>query len=432
MDPPGASLETTYVDMERDIHCERRVQSSAEASRQQQEVAAHGRTQPQPEQRKLPPSLPRFKDQAMGHSERSVLPVAVIPEEAAAAAMHPATQQQRTTNSPWQQEDIHLPRFKDQAMEDHVAPAIPVAPTNVYGHPHRQISGLTGPTFKDQMREAAPPPMVSSRHIHAMTDRPQSLSRDTFIELQNEGFPSGLIQQLDALKQVYAARYWIVDNSGSMLKPDCVRFVPHSQKVAGCSRWDELCRTVEQHAALAAKIHAKTYFRWLNDPGARLGPAEICIQNQNDVDILRRTMEQMQPGGRTPLTQHIQELEQLIRNADYESTGQKAVVVIATDGLPTDLRAESTEQCKTEFVQALRRLGSLQVWIVVRLCTNDEDVIEYYRKLDGQLEFEIEVIDDFVNEAKQVARFNGWLGYVRNIAFRVSYILYQLTHVYTC
>ncbi|KAI2506864.1 hypothetical protein MHU86_7549 [Fragilaria crotonensis] len=49
--------------------------------------------------------------------------------------------------------------------------------------------------------------------------------------------------------------------------------------------------------------------------------------------------------------------------------------------------------------------------MVVRLCTNDDNVLGYYEKLDGQLELNLEVLDDYMDEAKEVNKYNPWLTY---------------------
>jgi hypothetical protein len=91
--------------------------------------------------------------------------------------------------------------------------------------------------------------------------------------------------------------------------------------------------------------------------------------------------------------------------------GTKVVVVLATDGLPTDSHGQCDITTKREFTQALRSLEGLPVWIVVRLCTDEDDVVEYYNNLDAQLELSIEVLDDFTQEAKEVCAKNAWLNY---------------------
>eukprot|EP00980_Cylindrotheca_fusiformis_P022116 scaffold8999_cov73-Cylindrotheca_fusiformis.AAC.1 len=91
--------------------------------------------------------------------------------------------------------------------------------------------------------------------------------------------------------------------------------------------------------------------------------------------------------------------------------GRKVVIVIATDGLPTDERGYGGSNHNQEFVDALRMLEGLPVWVVVRLCTDDEDVVNFYNELDGQLELSIEVLDDFTGEAVEVTTENPWLNY---------------------
>lgn len=89
---------------------------------------------------------------------------------------------------------------------------------------------------------------------------------------------------------------------------------------------------------------------------------------------------------------------------DLRKAGERVVIVIATDGLPTDTN-------KQGFVETLRLLEGLPVWVVIRLCTDEDDVVSFYNDLDGQLELSIEVLDDFCGEAQEVYGENPWLNY---------------------
>ena len=47
----------------------------------------------------------------------------------------------------------------------------------------------------------------------------------------------------------------------------------------------------------------------------------------------------------------------------------------------------------------------------MRLCTNSDDIIEYWNDLDRQLEAPLEVLDDAEAEAKETTSPNPWLTY---------------------
>jgi len=240
--------------------------------------------------------------------------------------------------------------------------------------------------------------------------------------LIGQGFSSGLANSLCTNGERFPLRFWIVDNSGSMNSPDghrTVETMKHNDvKVVDCTRWEEIKECVNFHAQLSTLIGAPTVFRLLNDPGARVGPQEFSVLGkksvtQNDSDMVRSIMSKVRPSGFTPLRDHIFSIrDQILAYAeDLKSSGQKAVVVIATDGTPTDEVGISSEFARHQFIEAMRLLEGLPVWIVIRLCTDDDEVVEFYNELDEQLELSLEVLDDYVGEAKEVYGFNRWLNY---------------------
>jgi hypothetical protein len=119
------------------------------------------------------------------------------------------------------------------------------------------------------------------------------------------------------------------------------------------------------------------------------------------------------PGGVTPLSEHVQEISMYIDSMkdDLNANGLKAAVILATDGLPSDRYGQSSQFQLNEFKQALRSLEGLPVWVVIRLCTDDDNVVDFYNNIDNELELSLDVLDDFVAEAKEVYEHNKWLNY---------------------
>ena len=170
-----------------------------------------------------------------------------------------------------------------------------------------------------------------------------------------------------------------------------------------CSRWAELTQSLRFHAELAHYGSVPTEFRMLNrgspvqvgfgrdDKFAQTPPDKFCQQLEDS------------PAGGTPLCRHIREIthEISLRAESLRQAGQLACVVIATDGEASD----------GNLVEAMRPLKNLPVWIVVRLCTNESKVVEYWSQIDHQLELNMDVLDDFQGEAMEIYKHNSWLTY---------------------
>jgi Mg-chelatase subunit ChlD len=270
------------------------------------------------------------------------------------------------------------------------------------------------------------PPMAPPTAPSAINDSPLD-NMQVRQMLQQQGYTTGLIEALRRNKLAYAQSIWVVDNSGSMQTRDGHRIVSgktseSALKFVECSRWAEMQQTVDYHAQMAALLHAPTTFRLLNDPGRVCGPQIFSIavpdpagnsQIDEELSIAVSTMQNTQPGGVTPLTQHVQAIRQhiLSMQSQLSHNGTKVAIVLATDGLPSDAQGYSNDSVKSDFVSALRSLEGLPVWIVVRLCTDEDDVVQYWNDLDSQLELSLEVLDDFESEAKEVHTMNPWLTY---------------------
>jgi len=237
--------------------------------------------------------------------------------------------------------------------------------------------------------------------------------------LKGQGFTKGLIQSITRSNDSFPLRIWVVDNSGSMTTSDGHRTHLTSDnrvRLLNCTRWAELRDTVSYHAQLAALLEAPTSFRLLNPACgieqfgvAERGPEHIS----EDLRTAINNIGMISPGGVTPLSEHVREISMYVDSMkdQLNRSGQKAVVIIATDGLPSDRYGQNSQFQLNEFKQALRSLEGLPVWVVIRLCTDDDEVVDFYNNIDNELELSLDVLDDFVAEAKEVYEHNKWLNY---------------------
>jgi len=241
--------------------------------------------------------------------------------------------------------------------------------------------------------------------------------------MREQGFTTGLARAMTQNNATFPLRIWVIDNSGSMNRPDGHRLVESATrkdvKVVSCTRWTEIQQTVDYHVQMAALLQAPTVFRLLNDPGRAVGPQQFSVGENgpdnldHEVALAQSVMLNANPAGVTPLVAHILEIRQNVLNLEpkLRQDGTKVAIILATDGLPTDGFGTCNDSTKRDLVNALKSLEGLPVWVVIRLCTDEEDVVEFYNSLDSQLELSLEVLDDFMEEAKEVYEHNKWLNY---------------------
>lgn len=198
-------------------------------------------------------------------------------------------------------------------------------------------------------------------------------------------------------------RYFVCDDSGSMSTSDGHRLVHNNgnSKFVSCTRWNELTAALQFHASLAKAAKAPTQFRLLN------GAPPIMIGDGTDYDNSKfqsfLSILQSSPSGGTPLCRHIREIIQEITAIapQLRAQGQRACVVIATDGESSD----------GNVADALRPLKDLPAWVVIRLCTDEDRIVDYWNNIDNDLELDMDVLDDLEGEAKEIAAVNPWLNY---------------------
>ena len=154
------------------------------------------------------------------------------------------------------------------------------------------------------------------------------------------------------------------------------------------------------HAELAHTSMAPTQFRLLNGSV----PIEIGVRRDDGFNLSRfNGFLDSEPQGGTPLCRHIKEVVMKIKQMEPElvANNSKCAIVIATDGESSD----------GNMSQALKQLEGLPVWVVVRLCTDQERIVNYWNEIDTELELNMDVLDDLKGEAEEVTACNPWLNY---------------------
>jgi len=299
----------------------------------------------------------------------------------------------------------------NQYKHDDTVVPIPLPSTYNVGQPVRRQTFQPEPSFK----------IPAASPNNAMDDG--TLTDDQISALKSQGYTTGMAKAIAQSNVTFPRRFWVVDNSGSMAATDGNRIIASSGnktfKMCSCTRWKEIQETVEYHAQIAGLLKSPTIFRLLNNPGARVGPQEFGVADKvdsmipNDIQVAQQTINRATPSGVTPLVSHINHIREqvLLLKPQLSAEGRKVVIILATDGLPSNDYGVTSDQERAMFINSLRSLEGLPVWIVVRLCTNNESVVEFYNSIDAQLELSIEVLDDFTGEAEEVYEVNPWLNY---------------------
>jgi hypothetical protein len=199
----------------------------------------------------------------------------------------------------------------------------------------------------------------------------------------------------------------LIDDSGSMatavtVPPGADPYGPRP------TRWTEVQRYCNTVVDLAAALDPDGIdVRFLNRPGfshvtsmAQVAPAFGPL-----------------PTGFTPLTMAV---TSILREKAHVIAEKKLLLVIATDGEPTD---PSGKVDISSFTQVLRG-RPINVFVSIIACTDDEGSVGYLNKLDRVIP-RLDVTDDFQSERSEVLRAQG-------ASFRFSFGDYVVKSLLGC
>jgi len=229
--------------------------------------------------------------------------------------------------------------------------------------------------------------------------------------LAHHGMPAGL--QTTAGRATYEHTFCILDNSRSMLKRDAKKLITtdaaHQQRrYETVTRWEEVTSALTTLIAVSHAASLPTELRLLNkgapvtvgdgDGGSGDGGVEAAT-------ALLRT----EPSGLTPMCKQIAGVVERVRAMApaLTSRGKRALLVIVTDG-------ESTDGSPADVLKALQ---GLPLTVVVRLCTDEADIAEYWHAVSAALDVDVRVLRPIAAEARAVAAVNPWLTYGEPLHF---------------
>ncbi len=249
--------------------------------------------------------------------------------------------------------------------------------------------------------------------------------------LSRLGLPRGLARLAQDEAARVGLRVFLLDNSGSTNTLDGKRLLPGSDVAQTCTRWQEISHMALVAARLGAATGVPCEFHLLNRrsvapagsaPYAALreGQDYLCTRSAAEVEALRLFLESVEPSGVTALAERLGALAPRFqrfsreRGEETESRHKLVFLVIATDGAPTpQFDGRPTKAAAEAALRELRRLAAtLPLRLVVRLCTDEREAVDFWNDADKELELGVDVLDDLEAEAKEIAAVgNGWLAY---------------------
>ena len=216
------------------------------------------------------------------------------------------------------------------------------------------------------------------------------------------GWPSGLGKTFMESNEHIDLRFVIIDNSRSMLKREAHRLIggrvddPHMEV---CSRWEQVTSSILSLISLADAAEAPTEVRLLNKAEPVMVGLGISETSMEEIT----TLLAIEPSGLTPLCKQLQEVIDTIRDMEQQlrDSGKKAFLLIVTDGESTD----------GNVAEMLKTLQGLPLQIVIRMCTEELEVCDYWENINASLDLDIRILNDVMVEAQRCMESNPWLTY---------------------
>ena len=191
------------------------------------------------------------------------------------------------------------------------------------------------------------------------------------------------------------ARLWVVENSYAMQKKDAklLKATANFERIVhkeGVTRWEELSQCIDFHSKMAARCWIPTKFWLVNDPGGNMpkrfglcwgGPEGVSAELEQVNSVMDTVAVDHKAN---PLAKQINRIEKYLSKeaSRLDECDEFVGVVVCTQGVPTDERGNKGPDVIKDFVRSLVSLSNLPVKIIFRLCTDNDQVVDFYNTLD--------------------------------------------------
>lgn len=264
------------------------------------------------------------------------------------------------------------------------------------------------PSAPSPASEAASAPL--QRQMSVLRDAHSgAVSEERLVQL---GLPYEVAKLVAQESKQIARRIFVLDNSGSTATMDgkILDDVNGRKSWRRCSRWDEIKHMALNHARWSKEFGVPAEFVLLNtfSGGGALqegmdflmvDPTKDNVEEQ--VAAVQTLLDNTRPRGPTPVTEMLRRIREQLQPQAMElaRNGQQVIVVLVTDGLPSP---DGRRIDHDALIQELRRYSmDLPAHLVVRLCTDDDKVADFYNQVDAEVELQLEIVDDMRGEAQE-------------------------------
>lgn len=238
------------------------------------------------------------------------------------------------------------------------------------------------------------PPAYENHH--------ESYTNEQMQELQALGFSPVLSHEMFR-SNTNELKIFLLDDSGSMNCGDAQKYLYTENIFKDCSRLDELKQFVRDQSKFCNIMGKNAKFLFINDL--------YNMKDLSDYPQFLSYIDNKRTRGSTPIKESLQYvIDNILTQDDDIINGMKKVtIILATDGYPND-KGQLDNEGGTRFLMK-QIIENYDSHFVLRLCTGDNAIVEFWNEFDENEDLSLDVLDDIESEGEEIRKFNPWINY---------------------